>query len=246
MTSVGAPRPASVIPSERLVVYQHSDLLYWWIVWVYGYFCALLTWLQGKSVVLTEGGRPVLIHPGAWLGISFVALVVFVLIFTNLRARGVKSLVLFLVLIVLGLAVQITYGWNELFRFFPLLLVHMNLAFYMLFATALLVAWVLVIFGADRFTYWQFAPGSISKRVKFSEGSENYTSPQVETARHRDDIFIHRLLGLWFLGFGTGDLDVRFSTPGGQRHYMLKNVWRVGHVEREINRLVTKQGARAA
>ena len=57
MTSVGAPKAAAAIPSERLVVYQHSDLLYWWIVWVYGYFCALLTWAQGKSVVLVDGGR---------------------------------------------------------------------------------------------------------------------------------------------------------------------------------------------
>jgi hypothetical protein len=50
---------------------------------------------------------------------------------------------------------------------------------------------------------------------------------------------VHRLLGLWFLGFGTGDIEVRFSTAGsGQKVYFLKNVWRAGHVEKEINRLV--------
>ena len=76
-----APRARS--GEERLVVYQHSDLLYWWAVWAYGYFCALLTWWHGKSVVLVEGGRPVLIYPRAWLGISFVALTLFVLLFTN-------------------------------------------------------------------------------------------------------------------------------------------------------------------
>ena len=88
---------------ERLVVYQHSDLLYWWAVWAYGYFCAFLTWWQGKSVMLVEGGRPVLIYPRAWLGISFVVLMLFVLLFTNARARGLKSLVLFLVITVVGL-----------------------------------------------------------------------------------------------------------------------------------------------
>ena len=35
-------------------------------------------------------------------------LVLFVLIFTNARARGVKSLVLFLFLLVVGLVVQMT------------------------------------------------------------------------------------------------------------------------------------------
>jgi hypothetical protein len=221
-----APRVSSA--EERLIVYQHSDLLYWWAVWGYGYFCAFMTWWHGKSVVLVEGGRPVLIFPRAWLGISFVLMTLFVLLFTNARARGLKSLVLFLTIAVVGL------------------LVHMNLAYYLFFSTVLLIAWVFSIFVADRFVYWEFAPGGISKRVLFSEGSENFTTPQVETLRQSDDIFVHRVLGLWFLGFGTGDLDVRFGTPGGgQRIYHLKNVWRVGRVEREINRLVSRRAQRA-
>ena len=214
--------------SDRIVVYQHSDLLYWWVVWCYGLFCAFLTWLQGKAVVLVEGGRPVLIFPRAWLGVSFVMLVLFVLLFTNARARGLKSLVLFLTITVIGLFVQLTYGWDQLLSYLPLLLVHMNLAFYLLFSLALFVAWGFAVFVSDRFMYFEFSPGNISKRVLFSEGSENFTSPQVETIRQSDDIFVHRVLGLWFLGFGTGDLDIRFSTPGGgQRVYSLKNVWRV-------------------
>ncbi len=240
---VSEQKPAPKRPvdgGERLVVYQHSDLLYWWIVWAYGYFCALLTWIQGKSVILADGGKAVLIHPRAWVGISFVFLMMFVLIFTNARARGVKSLVLFLVIVVMGLLIQLTYGWDQLLSFLPLLLVHMNLAFYILFSTLLLAAWVFAVFIADRFVYWEFTPGGISKRVLFSEGSENFTSPHVETMRQSDDIFVHRVLGLWFMGFGTGDLDIRFSTPGGgQRIYHLKNVWRVGKIERDINRLVT-------
>ena len=51
----------------------------------------------------------------------------------------------------------------------------------------------------------------------FTDAAESYTSPQVQTARQSDDIFVHRLLGLWFLGFGTGDIEVRFNTPGRAR-----------------------------
>jgi hypothetical protein len=234
-------RAARVAGGERLRIYQHSDLLYWWVVWVYGLFCALLTKVQGKPITFTEGGRPVLVHPSAWVGISFVGLVLFVLVFTNARARGVKSLVLFLVLLVAGLLVQSLYGWNEVLGYVPLLLVHMNLAFYMLFSLVLLAAWVLTVFVTDRTIYWEFAPGLIARRQQFSHGGESFATPHVTTARHSDDVFVHRVLGLWFLGFGTGDLDVSFSVPGGQRNYTLKNVWRVGSVEREINRLVSKQ-----
>ena len=231
------PRPAG--RNERIIVYQHSDLLYWWVVWAYGFFCALLTWLQGKPVALSEDGRQVLVHPSAWVGISFVALVLFVLVFTNARARGVKSLVLFLVLTVCGLLVELIWGWDEILRYIPLLLVHMNLAFYVLFSSILLAAWAFIILGTDHATYWEFAPGSIAKKYWFTDAGESFSSPLVEITRQSDDIFVHRLLGLWFLGFGTGDIEVRFNTAGGgQRLYLLKNVWRAAHVEREINRLV--------
>jgi hypothetical protein len=233
------PAPAHVPDSGKLIVYQHSDLLYWWVVWAYGLLCAAITWLRGTPVMLAEGHKPVLIYPGAWLGISFVALVLFVLVFTNARARGVKSLVLFLLLIVVGLVVQMTAGWTEILQFFPLLLVHMNLAFYLLFSCVLLAAWLFVVLGTDHSVYWEFGPNSIAKKYWFTDAAESYTSPQVETSRQSDDIFVHRLLGLWFLGFGTGDIEVRFSTAGsGQKVYFLKNVWRAARAEREINRLV--------
>jgi len=233
------PAPAHLHDSGKLIVHQHSDLLYWWVVWAYGLFCALLTWLQGVPVNLSPNHKAVLVHPSAWVGISFVMLVMFVLVFTNARARGVKSLVLFLTLIVIGLVVQLTAGWTEILQFFPLLLVHMNLAFYLLFSGLLLAAWLFVVMGTDRSVYWEFGPNSIAKKYWFTDAAESYTSPQVETSRQSDDIFVHRLLGLWFLGFGTGDIEVRFSTAGsGQKVYFLKNVWRAGHVEKEINRLV--------
>jgi hypothetical protein len=239
MSTASAQTPAHArADAERLVVYEHSDLLYWWVVWGYGFLCALLTRVQGKEILL-EGTRPVLVYPGAWLGISFVMLALFVLTFTTLRARGVMSLVLFLVLLTTGLVVQVYYGWDQVLSFVPLLLVYMNLAFYLLFSGILLVVWMFAMFVHDRLTSYEFGHGSISKRVALGEGSENYTSPQVETSRRSDDIFVHRILGLAFLGFGTGDIEVRFSTPGsGQRLFVLRNIWRAGRVEREINRLI--------
>lgn len=238
-TSGPAPTTSRAERLGRLRVYQHSDLLYWWVVWGYGFICALITRLRGVPVDLSSGHKAVLVYPGAWMGISFVMLVLFVLIFTNARARGVKSLVLFLTLTVIVLLVQMTIGWDEVLQYFPLLLVHMNLAFYLLFSSLLFVAWCFIILGTDRSTYWEFAPNSIAKKYWFTDAAESYTSPQVETARQSDDVFVHRLLGLWFLGFGTGDIEIRFRTAGsGQKVFYLKNVWRAARVEREINRLV--------
>ena len=39
--------PLAALGKERIRVYQHSDLLYWWVVWAYGLFCAALTYVRG-------------------------------------------------------------------------------------------------------------------------------------------------------------------------------------------------------
>src|SRR5262245_42047269 len=93
------PKPVAVphaVDLEKVIVHQHSDLIYWWVVWAYGLFCALWTWLRGDYVTVSPGHKQVLIYPHAWMGIPFVCLVLFVLAFTTARARGVKSLVLVL------------------------------------------------------------------------------------------------------------------------------------------------------
>ncbi len=58
------------------------------------------------------------------------------------------------------------------------------------------VAWLFVVMGTDHSSYWEFAPGSIAKKYWFTDAAESYTSPQVETSRQSDDIFVHRLLQL--------------------------------------------------
>ena len=112
---------------------------------------------------------------------------------------------------------------------------------YLTFSSLLLLVWLFTTFVTDRLTYWRFAPREVGRKVRLTEGAEKFFVQEVLTTRHSDDVFVHRLLGLWFLGFGTGDLDISFSTPGGERRYTLKNVWRVAHVEEEINRLVRSE-----
>src|ERR1700693_3385637 len=79
-------------------VYPHSPILYWWIVWVYGFFCALLTYAQGETFTI-GGGKPLLIYPGAWLGLSFSLLLLFVALPTTVKARGIGAILLILLLI---------------------------------------------------------------------------------------------------------------------------------------------------
>ncbi len=44
--------------------------------------------------------------------------------------------------------------------------------------------------------------------------------------KRSDDLVVHTLLGLRFLGLGTGDIEVKFDVPGGgSQHHVFKNVW---------------------
>ena len=118
-------------------VYQHSNLLYWWPIWVWGYVCAGLTYLQGIGVgeLAASRDKTVLFHPSPWLGISFIGVVLFVAVFTNVRLRGVYSFVLILVVGLVYWLVAHVPGIEHALGWLSLLRVHLNLAFYLTFST---------------------------------------------------------------------------------------------------------------
>src|SRR5258708_31861444 len=69
---------------EILHVYQHSNFFYWWTIWAYGFVCALLTYVNGRTVNLFPD-KQLYVHASAWVRISFVALLFVVFFFTNYR-----------------------------------------------------------------------------------------------------------------------------------------------------------------
>jgi hypothetical protein len=90
MASTGVESQASNGKSQltEVRVYPHSPILYWWVVWAYGFVCALLTYAQGETFTI-GGGKPLLIYPGAWLGVSFTLLLLFVAL--PLRSKRAAS-----------------------------------------------------------------------------------------------------------------------------------------------------------
>jgi hypothetical protein len=218
-------------------VYQHSDLLYWWVVWAWGLICAAITRIWGMSISLQDG-PDLYVYPKAWLGISFVCLIMFVLVFTSARARGLRSMIVILLVVLIAGILEQYGGIGVVSQWFKLMKIHMNLAFYMFFSLTLLVFWASSILIFDRLNYVYFSPGKVGRKDVIGEGGEKILALQLRTARHSDDLFVHRILGLWFLGFGTGDLDISFATEAGPKQYVLKNVWRIRHVENAIHHLM--------
>lgn len=230
-TNIGAAR------RQVLRIYEHSDLMYWWVVWLWGFICAALTHYADTKVNIA--GHDVLVHPSPWLGISMIGLILFVVIFTNVRARGPYSLILLLFLCLAVTVVWMTKGWEEIFKVFPLLRVHANLAFYLTLSVPLFIVWVFVVFVVDRLSYWNFEPGQVGVKNVVGEGAHYYKSLNAQLTRLSDDLFVHRILGLSFLGMGTGDMELTVSPPGGQRIFTLKNIWRISKREPEMRDMLS-------
>jgi hypothetical protein len=240
-TPVKPPEPERL---QTLRVYGHSNLFYWWIVWAYGFVCALLTYIDGRTVELIPG-KHLYVHSEAWVGVSFVAVMLIVVFFTNYRLKGAAS---FIAILVVALAAFIMYNlgwWEVVLRIFPTLLIYMNLAFYLSMSTILLAVWALATFVLDGLTYWEFTPGQVTRRNLLGEGSESYDAHGLHIDRVADDILINKVLGLRFLGYGTADL--KLTTAGAARdRFTIENVWRANLRDEQIRELAVVRPAVAA
>ncbi len=223
-------------------VYPHSPILYWWVVWAYGFFCALLTFAQGETFTI-GGGKPLLIHPSPWVGISFTMLLLFVTLATTVKARGIGSIFLLLLLAGAIAGTQFVMSIEGLFKTPPAILVHMNLAFYMMVSASLFVVWVVIVFGFDRLSYWRFRGAQIERVQRFASivgrAPESYSVMHVRLTRYSDDILDHKILGLGIIGLGTSDIEGKIAIfGGGNEVFRIENVWRATRSLREIQAMM--------
>lgn len=231
-------RSDAALREVRLVA--HSNLLYWWVVWFYGYVCAFATYLN--HIVVPFGEKQIKFHPDAWLGLSYIALVLFVVVFTNVRARVLHTFIIAAIIALALIGVEWRWGLGSIFKFLPELKVQMNLAFYMVTSTGLLVIWLIVVFAIDQLTYWRFAGGQVMERHRLGNAPGNvYDTRGMLMRRNPDDLFRHKLLGLGFLGLGTGDVMFKPASAGAEP-FVIENVWRATERQRRVERLLTKSG----
>jgi hypothetical protein len=223
-----AQTTAKVSPPLRgMRIYEYSDLVYWWAIWFAALVCVALTFFFGESIQI--GDRALKVHTSPWLGIGFLAVMFSTLIFTHLRARGLHAIIFGLVVVVIGLIVHMTIGWTAVFDRLSLIKVHMNLAYYAVTFVVSLAVWLYTTFVHARLSYGVVNPGEVGWRSALTGQIETFRPLNFQVVKRSDDMIVHKILGLGFLGFGTGDIDVKFDVPGGSSQYhSFKNVWRPG------------------
>jgi hypothetical protein len=225
------------IAVKQVILRKHFDLLYWWAVWLYAGIAAALTYTAGETV--TIGGKAVKMYPEPWLAIGFLAVILFVAIFTSLRARGALSMVLVMGLMGAAVAVQYLLTWRYVFELFPLLRLHINLGFYVATVVVLFPVWLATTFFFNRLQQYRFRPGRQVSSIKmFGGGETNIASHTLSMHMLDHDIFVHRVLGLWPL-LGTGDIEVGYTKPDGSAHKeIIHNVVRPHAKMRDIQEMM--------
>jgi hypothetical protein len=237
-TTAAQPAAASEV-LRGFRIYEYSDLVYWWAIWFAALICSLLTSVAGESILI--GDKALKVHTSPWVGIVFLAIMFSTLIFTQLRARGLYAIILLMGVALIGLIVHITIGWALIFDQITLIKVHMNLAFYVVVFVVSFVIWFYTTLVHARLTYGLVNPGEVGWYSPLTGQFETFRPLNFQVLKRSDDIIVHKILGLGFVGLGTGDIDVKFDVPGGgSQHHVFKNVWRPDRKIARMEALITR------
>ena len=217
---------------SKIRIYSHSDLFYWWPVWVVGYIMAAITYLQGEVIKIIENTMH--IHSNSNLGLIFFVVLFLVILVTNYSVRGLASGIVILGLVLTFVLLLYFDMWDKVFGWFVSPTIFLSLDAYLWISTVMLGMWLIVVFGLDRFSYWEIDPGQLTRDSLFSSGSKSYNTQGMTLEKHQDDLFRH-----WLLGLGSGDLQVR--TSGATREQIdIKNVLFVGHKIVAMQKLIAE------
>lgn len=225
-TIEAVPHPAAL---QEITIYSHSTLLYWWPAWAFGFAFALLNAGQEKFLATAEGGAP-----SSALGLTYLSVLLLLIVFTNVRLRGIHSVVALLTVAFVAVLLAWFGWWDDIAKLIPYLSVHMNTGFYLVF-----IIWLMMFFVFDRLTYWRIRPGQMTEEHLIGGGAESFDTNGLRFQKHSSDFFRAAL------GLGAGDLKVTAAGEGGAR-IEIPNVIFVDRKVHAIEKLISVKPERTS
>ena len=236
---------------HEVKIYSHSSLFYWWPVWAVGFVLGVLSLIQGSRLAVLPPDTEVeerrvkdsiqkvlVLPPGASFekerdlhlrttthksyGVFFATVLLLVIVITNVPLRGMWSVMIIMLVILLSIIFGLAGWWDWIFANINLLDIRINAGGYFFLALALFIIWLVTLMLFDRQLYIVFQPGSFKVCLEVGSGEKQYDTMGMTIEKERSDLFRH-----WILGLGSGDMIVR--TAGADRHeFRLNNVLFIG------------------
>ncbi|MBT3069326.1 hypothetical protein KKP04_00375 [Rhodomicrobium sp. Az07] len=215
----------------ELRIYSRSTIFYWWPIWLAGYIAAAITYLGGETFALSNGTE-IIIHPNTGLGLTFIVILTLVMMLTNVKLRGIYSVVFILSCAFLTVVLGWLGWWDQIFALIPQLAVFMNFGFYFLFSTLLLAIWLARFLVFDKLVFWSVRPGQLTEERVIGGGEQSYDTRGMLFEQRSDDFFRHTILGL-------GSADLLLMTTGARSEKIdIPNVLFADRKIREMQRLI--------
>jgi hypothetical protein len=168
-------------------------------------------------------------------GVLFLFTLLLVIFITNVPLRGMWSMVVIIVLIMLAIIFHLADLWEPIIRNLSLLDIRINLGGYLLIGAGLFGIWIVAFAFFDRQVYINFTPGQLKVNTEIGGGQQVYDTIGMTIEKRRSDLFRH-----WVLGLGSGDLVVK--TSGAQAHHFdLPNVLFIGKKVAQIEDMMKKK-----
>jgi len=168
-------------------------------------------------------------------GVFFAFVLLMVIVVTSVPLRGMWSLLIILLVVMLCMIFYIADLWKPAVELFGRLDIRITMGGYLLIATVLFIVWVVTFIFFDRQVYMTFTPGQLKVCTEIGGGEKVYDAGGMTMEKQRSDLFRH-----WILGLGSGDLIVR--TSGAQAHqFDLPNVIFIGRKVAQIEQMLKKK-----
>jgi hypothetical protein len=196
--------------------------------------------LKGRDVLIAPAGTEIKMEQQPHLrisrnkayGIVFAAVLLLVIVITNVPMRGLWSLIVILFILSLVIILALMGAWHWILFHLSFLDIRMTMGGYFFISGILFGIWLITFLFFDPQIYTVFTPGQFQMHLAIGEGETAYDTSGMTVQKVRSDLFRH-----WILGLGSGDLVVR--TSGAQAHqFELHNVLFVGPKERAINEMM--------
>ena len=131
---------------------------------------AALTYSQG--ILTPLGETTTKIHTSSNLGLIFFGVLFLVILVTNYSVRGLASGIVILGLVLSFVLLLYFNQWENVFGWLLSHKIYLNLGAYFWFSNLMLGMWLMVVFGLDRFSYWEIDPGQLTRDSLFLLGLE--------------------------------------------------------------------------
>lgn len=223
-------RPGAKQEVDHIIVYGHSNLFYWWPVWLISFILAAVTYARGNQAAVP--GEAV---TGNGPGAVFVVTLLVVALSSTVLLRGMMSVLAAVVAVTLAVAFAWFGWWDNIFAYLGGLDIRINTAGYLCIGIPLFVAWVFVMVLYDRQHYVVFGPGQIRYVQEIGDSEMVIPSEGSTVEKRRSDGIRH-----WFLGLGAGDLVIRVGGSDGPTIGM-DNVLRIGRKMAVIDRMLREK-----